>query len=559
MADRYVIGVDYGTDSVRAVVVNVRTGKEEATEVAVYRRWSEGLYCDPGRNQFRQHPLDYIEGLEACVKGALAKLPAGSGERVIGIGIDTTGSTPCAVDKSGTPLALHEEFSDNPNAMFILWKDHTAVDEAALINEVAKTWGGTDFTKYEGGVYSSEWFWAKILHTLRNDSKVRQAAYSWVEHCDWLPALLTGTTDPLKMKRSRCAAGHKAMWHAEWDGLPSEEFLTRIDPLLAGLRGRLFTETYTSDVSAGGLVREWADRLGLPAGIAVAVGAFDAHMGAVGGGIVEKALTKIMGTSTCDMMIAPYDVIGDKLIAGICGQVDGSIIPGMIGLEAGQSAFGDVYAWFREILCWPINSVLPTVAGIAPEALAQIRKDARSRMLFQLTEEASKLEPGATSLVALDWLNGRRTPFANQTLKGAVAGLTLGTTAPAIFRALVEATAFGARAIVDRFAAEGVEIDQVIALGGIPQKNDLVMQITSDVLRMPINVAAAEQACALGAAMFGAVAAGAFRSVEEAQREMGSGFSRTFKPIDRNADIYDKLYKEYLSMGEALEGQLSRL
>jgi L-ribulokinase len=489
----------------------------------------------------------------------LAKLPTGAGENVIGIGIDTTGSTPCAVDKSGTPLALREEFSENPNAMFVLWKDHTAVDEAAEINEVAKTWGGTDFTKYEGGVYSSEWFWAKILHTLRHDSKVRQAAYSWVEHCDYLPALLTGTTDPLTMKRSRCAAGHKAMWHAEWGGLPSEEFLTKIDPLLAGLRERLYRETCTSDVCAGGLIPEWANRLGLPAGIAVAVGAFDAHMGAVGGGIVEKALTKIMGTSTCDMIIAPYDVIGDKLIAGICGQVDGSIIPGMIGLEAGQSAFGDVYAWFREILCWPIDSVLPAVAGIDSEALAQIRKDARSRMLAQLTEEAAKLDPGATSLIALDWLNGRRTPFANQTLKGAVAGLTLGTTAPAIFRALVEATAFGARAIVDRFIEEGVEIDQVIALGGIPQKNDLVMQITSDVLRMPINVAAAEQACALGAAMFGAVAAGAFASVEEAQREMGSGFSRTFKPMDRNAGVYDKLYKEYLSMGEALEGQLSRL
>jgi L-ribulokinase len=349
------------------------------------------------------------------------------------------------------------------------------------------------------------------------------------------------------------------MWHAEWGGLPSEEFLTKIDPLLAGLRERLYRETCTSDVCAGGLIPEWANRLGLPAGIAVAVGAFDAHMGAVGGGIVEKALTKIMGTSTCDMIIAPYDVIGDKLIAGICGQVDGSIIPGMIGLEAGQSAFGDVYAWFREILCWPIDSVLPAVAGIDSEALAQIRKDARSRMLAQLTEEAAKLDPGATSLIALDWLNGRRTPFANQTLKGAVAGLTLGTTAPAIFRALVEATAFGARAIVDRFIEEGVEIDQVIALGGIPQKNDLVMQITSDVLRMPINVAAAEQACALGAAMFGAVAAGAFASVEEAQREMGSGFSRTFKPMDRNAGVYDKLYKEYLSMGEALEGQLSRL
>jgi L-ribulokinase len=559
MSDRYVIGVDYGTDSVRAVVVNVRTGKEEATEVAPYKRWSKGMYCDPSKNQFRQHPLDYIEGLEECVRGALAKLPAGTGERVVGIGVDTTGSTPCAVDQNGTPLALTPEFADNPNAMFILWKDHTAVAEAAEINEVARTWGGTDFTKYEGGVYSSEWFWAKILHTLRHDSKVRDAAFSWVEHCDYIPALLTGTTDPLKMKRSRCAAGHKAMWHPEWDGLPSEEFLVKVDPLLSGRRQRLFTETYTSDVSAGGLIPEWAERLGVPAGIAVAVGAFDAHMGAVGGGIVEKALVKIMGTSTCDVIVAPYEVIGDKLIKGICGQVDGSVIPGMIGLEAGQSGFGDVYAWFREILCWPFEAVLPEIEGLSPELAEQIRKDARHRMLARLTQEAAKLDPASTSLVALDWLNGRRTPFANQTLKGVISGITLGTTAPAIFRALVEATAFGAKAIVDRFAAEGVEIDQVIALGGIPQKNDMVMQITSDVLGMPINVTAAEQACALGAAMFGAVAAGLFDSVQEAQQQMGSGFSKSYSPIPENVELYKRLYQEYLAMGEALEDQLGRL
>lgn len=559
MSDRYVIGVDYGTDSVRAVVVNVRTGKEEATEVAPYKRWSKGMYCDPSKNQFRQHPLDYIEGLEECVRGALAKLPAGTGERVVGIGVDTTGSTPCAVDQNGTPLALTPEFADNPNAMFILWKDHTAVAEAAEINEVARTWGGTDFTKYEGGVYSSEWFWAKILHTLRHDSKVRDAAFSWVEHCDYIPALLTGTTDPLKMKRSRCAAGHKAMWHPEWDGLPSEEFLVKVDPLLSGRRQRLFTETYTSDVSAGGLIPEWAERLGVPARIAVAVGAFDAHMGAVGGGIVEKALVKIMGTSTCDVIVAPYEVIGDKLIKGICGQVDGSVIPGMIGLEAGQSGFGDVYAWFREILCWPFEAVLPEIEGLSPELAEQIRKDARHRMLARLTQEAAKLDPASTSLVALDWLNGRRTPFANQTLKGVISGITLGTTAPAIFRALVEATAFGAKAIVDRFAAEGVEIDQVIALGGIPQKNDMVMQITSDVLGMPINVTAAEQACALGAAMFGAVAAGLFDSVQEAQQQMGSGFSKSYSPIPENVELYKRLYQEYLAMGEALEDQLGRL
>lgn len=559
MSDRLVIGVDFGTDSVRAVVVNARSGKEEATDVAHYKRWSKGLYCDPSKNQFRQHPLDYIEGLEECIKGALAKLPTGSGSRVVGIGVDTTGSTPCAVNEDGTPLALTKEFEDNPNAMFVLWKDHTSVDEAAKINEVAKTWGGTDFTKYEGGVYSSEWFWAKILHILRHDSRIREAAYSWVEHCDYIPALLTGTCNPAIMKRSRCAAGHKAMWHAEWGGLPSEEFLTKIDPLLGALKDRLYVDTYTSDVGAGQLVPEWADKLGLPSGIAVAVGAFDAHMGAVGGGIVEKALTKIMGTSTCDMMVAEHEVIGDKLIKGICGQVDGSIIPGMIGLEAGQSGFGDVYAWYRRLLQWPFEVVLTDVEGLDPGVVEEIKRAAHSRMLVRLTEEAAKIDPGSTSLVALDWLNGRRTPYANQTLKGVVAGLTLGTTAPAVFRALVEATAFGAKAIVDRFTDEGVEIEQVIALGGIPQKNELVMQITSDVLGMQIKVAASEQTCAVGAAMFGAVAAGLYPSVEDAQEGMFSGFSKAYQPIESNVRLYKGLYDEYLEMGKALEGQLGRL
>lgn len=557
--ERYVIGVDYGTDSVRAVIVNAETGKEEAGEVAYYRRWAEGKYCDPAKNQFRQHPLDYIEGLEAAVKGALAKLPAGTGEKVVGIGIDTTGSTPCAVDKAGTPLALKEEFKENPNAMFILWKDHTAVAEAEEFNKAARNWGGTDFTKYEGGVYSSEWFWSKILHVLREDEKVRAAAYSWVEHCDWMTALLTGNTDPLTMKRSRCAAGHKAMWHKEWGGLPDEEFLVKVDPLLKGIKERLFTETYTSDEKAGGLTEDWAKRLGLKPGIAVAVGAFDAHMGAVGGQITEGALVKIMGTSTCDIIVAPHNIIGGKLIGGICGQVDGSVIPGMEGLEAGQSAFGDVYAWFKGLLSWPLRSLLPETTLVDKETAEKLRTQVESKILARLTEEAAEIDIEETGLLALDWLNGRRTPYADQRLKGAIIGLTLGTTAPKIFRALIEATAFGSKAIVDRFAEEGVEIKEVIALGGIAKKSALVMQITADVLNMPIKVVNSEQACALGAAMFGAVAAGLYASVQEAQEKMGSGFSEVYTPNKENAAKYQRVYQEYLTLGKALEAQLQRL
>jgi L-ribulokinase len=556
---KYVIGVDFGTDSVRSVVVNVETGKEEASEVVYYPRWAKGMYCDPAKNQFRQHPLDYVEGMEASIKGALAKLPAGTGSKVVGIGIDTTGSTPGAVDKNGTPLALLPEFKDNPNAMFVLWKDHTGVKEAEEINNVARTWGGTDFTKYEGGVYSSEWFWTKILHVIREDKKVREVAFSWIEHCDWMPAVLTGITDPLTLKRSRCAAGHKAMWHEEWGGLPDEAFLVKIDPLLKGLKARLFTKTYTSDEKFGGLTKEWADRLGLKPGVAVAVGAFDAHMGAVGAGIQKATLSKIMGTSTCDMMLASYDVIGTKLVAGICGQVDGSIIPGMVGLEAGQSAYGDVYAWFKHLLSWCVDAILPETVLVDKATAEKLRLEVRDKILDRLTTEATKIPLEETGLLALDWLNGRRTPFADQTLKGAIFGLTLGTTPAKIFRALVEATAFGARAINEQFMKFGVPLEEVIATGGIPQKSDFVMQVTADVLNMPIKVVKSEQACALGAGMFGAIAGGVYKTTLEAQEKMGCGFSKTYKPNPKNAAQYDKLYQKYQQIGKSLEDHLRKL
>ncbi len=551
---KYVIGVDFGSDSVRALVVRTDTGAEVASGVASYQRWNQGLYSDAAQNQFRHHPLDYLEGLEECITGALDQLPASIRENVIGIGVDTTGSTPGPVDEHGTLLALLDEFKENPNAMFVLWKDHTAVGEAAEINELARTWGGEDYTKYEGGVYSSEWFWAKILHVLRVDEKVRKAAYSWVEICDWIPGVLTGTSHPQILKRSRCAAGHKAMWHEDWGGLPPEEFLTQLDPLLGGLRDRLYTDTYTSDAKAGGLSAQWAKRLGLPVGIAVAVGAFDAHMGAVGGGVRENALLKIMGTSTCDVMMASYDELGSALVDGICGQVDGSVIPGMIGLEAGQSAFGDVYAWFRDVLFWPLE-VLGKEEGI-DEAT---RRNMRSKILAKLTEQAMEVDPKTTTVVALDWLNGRRTPYADQELKGALVGLTLGTDAPRIFRALVEATAFGSKAIVDRFREEGLQIDEVIAQGGIPGKNAFVMQVTADVLNMPVKIVASEQSVALGAAIFGAMAAGEFETVLAAQQAMASGYSKVYTPEAASVKRYQELYEKYLAIGEILSESLRAL
>ncbi|MFC1552412.1 ribulokinase [Candidatus Latescibacterota bacterium] len=543
---QYMIGLDYGTDSVRTLIVDAGNGEEIATSVHNYSRWSEGKYCDPSKNRFRQHPLDYIEGLENTVRDSLSKAPPGTAEKIAGISIDTTGSTPGAVDKEGTPLGLLPEFADNPNAQFILWKDHTSVAEAAEINETARIWGGIDFTQFVGGIYSSEWYWAKMLHVLRVDEKVRAAAFSWVEHCDWMTALLTGDTNPLTIKRSRCAAGHKAMWNESFGGLPSEEFLTALDPLLAGVRDRLYTDTYTSDVKAGGLSAEWAGRLGLPEGIAIGVGAFDAHMGAVGAEIRPYMLSKVIGTSTCDMLVAPMEEMGDKLIRGICGQVDGSIIPGMLGMEAGQSGFGDIYAWFRDVLLWPMKNL---DGGLTDSQIEKLAK----KIIPGLSDEAEKLDAGESGILALDWMNGRRTPDANQNLRGAVAGLNLGSTAPAIFRALVEATAYGSKKIVDRFESEGVPIKGVIALGGVAKKSPFVMQVLADILNRPIEVAQSEQACALGAAMFAATASGIYDTVGDALDAMGSGFEREYLPDPDRARKYEELYDNYTDFGTYIE------
>jgi len=552
---KYVIGLDYGSDSARAVVVNAETGEELASSVKYYPRWMEGKYCVPTANQYRQHPQDYIDVLEFTVKDALSKCPAGTAESVVGIGFDTTGSTPVFTDKNGTPLAMLPEFAENPNAMFVLWKDHTAIKEANEINELAGKWS-TDYTSYEGGIYSSEWFWAKALHVLRADEKVRAAAYSAVEHCDWMPAMITGTTKPENMLRSRCASGHKAMWLEQWGGLPSEEFLVALDPVLAGLRSRLYTETCASDTKVGTLTEEWAARLGLTTNVAVAVGAFDAHTGAVGAEVKPGALVRIIGTSTCDIMVSSYAEMGDKLIPGICGQVDGSVIPGMIGLEAGQSAFGDVYAWFKNVVAWPVVNVLAKTSLVDEATKQKLIDETLDQIIPALSIEAANVPVSESTILATDWMNGRRTPDANQMVKGTITGLNLGSSAPLIFRALVEATAFGSKAIVDRFLENGVEIKEIIGIGGISLKSPFVMQTLSDVLNMPIKVAKAEQACAFGTAMFAAVAAGVYAKVEDAQDAMGMGFAQEYFPSAENAALYAELYKNYLKLGQFTEKEL---
>jgi L-ribulokinase len=547
MKNQYVIGVDYGTDSVRSVLIDAANGREMSHAVFTYPRWKKGLYCDPTTNQFRQHPLDYVEGLEATIRQCLKNAPSVSPEDVKGICVDTTGSTPVAVNPQGTPLSMTPEFAENPNAMFVLWKDHTAVKEADDINQLARTWGGEDFTKYEGGIYSSEWFWAKILHITRKDAAIATAAHSWLEHCDWIPAVLTGVTDASKIKRSRCAAGHKAMWHEAWEGLPSADFLGKLHPKLADLRPNMFRDTFTADISCGNLCTEWANRLGLTPSVKIAVGTFDAHAGALGAEIEPYTLVKVMGTSTCDMMVASFSDIGDKCVRGICGQVDGSIVPNMLGLEAGQSAFGDLLAWFKDVLMWSVNN-----SSLISDELKTKIEDA---LIADLSKAAAKIPLKDTAIVALDWVNGRRTPDANQALKGAIMGLNMGSDAPRIFRSLVEAICFGSKAIVDRFRSEGVAIQQVVGIGGVAKKSDFVMQTLADVLDMPIKIATSEQTPALGAAMYAAVAAGIYADTEGAKKAMGNGFDKTYFPKKKNVVVYRKLYKKYVKLGMFVEKQ----
>ena len=549
----YALGLDYGSDSVRALLVDALTGNEVATHVVYYPRWKQGLYCEPAKDQFRQHPLDYLESLQSVMHGLWAKAPAGAAAQVVGISFDTTGSTPIAIDAEGVALALKPEFADNPNAMFVLWKDHTAIQEAQEITAAAGN-AAENYLKYEGGIYSSEWFWAKALHVLREDPAVRAAAWSWIEHCDWMSAVLTGTTHPQKLRMGRCATGHKVMWHESWGGYPPNEFFVSVDPLLDGLRDRLPAETFTADQSVGPLTAEWAEKLGLPVGIPVGFSAFDCHMGAVAANVKPGVLTKIMGTSTCDITVASYADIGSNCIRGICGQVDGSVMPGMVGLEAGQSAFGDLYAWFRNLLNWPLANILQTSTLIDDATKQQLAQEIEDQTLRALGDAASKIPPGETGIVALDWVNGRRTPDADQSVSMAITGLKMGSQAPQVFRGLVEATAFGARAIIERFKAEGVAIDSVVVIGGISKKSDFIMQVCADVWNCPIDVLESEQSCALGAAIFAATIGGLYPDVASAQKVMASPVSKTFLPNADNAEIYQRLYQQYQQLGKFVDG-----
>jgi L-ribulokinase len=525
---KFAIGLDFGTNSVRALIVDVADGSEIAANVSEYSSGEAGvLLSSKDPNLARQNPGDYVEGFYSSVKRAVAAAKRKRGfatDRVLGIGIDTTGSTPLPVDRDGVPLALHAEFRKQLAAQAWLWKDHTAHAEAAEITAKAARHRDHYLDKC-GGVYSSEWYWSKILRCKRSAPKVFQAAYSWVELADFVPAFITGNTDPHTMARGICAAGHKAMYHDDWGGLPSEAFLASLDPDLAALRRRYADRAVPADRRAGELSADVARRVGLPTGIPVAVGAFDAHMGAVGAGIKPGTLVKIIGTSTCDMMVAPMDEpLSD--IPGLCGIVPGSVIPGMYGLEAGQSAVGDIFNWF--------------VSQLTPREFT-----AKGDPHINLARAAEKIRPGASGLLALDWNNGNRTVLVDPRLTGLLVGQTLGTSAPEVYRALVEATAFGALTIINRFEEYGVAVKDVVNCGGIADKSPFVMQVYADACNRPMKVSHSPQTCALGAAIFGAVAGGAYRSVESAQRKMVRAQRKVYRPRKAAAMVYAELYGLY--------------
>lgn len=538
----YTIGLDYGTNSVRSLIVDIANGRELGSSVYEYPSGQAGILLDPSdHNVARQNPADYIEGAKAVVRGAIKAAQSAdanfSAAKIIGIGVDTTGSTPIAVDAEGNPLAFNPRFKNNINACAWLWKDHTSYKEAAQITELAAKVRPQYLAKC-GGTYSSEWFFSKIYHCLNVDKEVFDAAYTWVEHSDYMTALFTGTTNPAQLKRCRCAAGHKAMFSDLWGGYPDKEFLSMLNPRLGALRDTLGNNTYPIDTAAGKLTKQWAQEFGLPEGIPVAMGAFDAHLGAVGSGIKEGTLVKIMGTSTCDMAVFPASLrLAD--IPGICGIVDGSILPGYFGLEAGQSAVGDIFNWF-------VNYIQPYGS-----------EGTHSK----LTEKAAKLKAGQSGLIALDWNNGNRTILVDQRLTGLLLGQTLHTKPEEIYRALIEATAFGALTIINRIEEYGVRINEVVNCGGIAEKNPMVMQIYADITNREMKISRSAQTCALGSAMAAAVVAGGHKDFASAAKAMTGVKDTVYKPIAENVKVYAKLYKLYMQLhdGFGISGSAASL
>ncbi|MBQ7750265.1 MAG: ribulokinase [Bacteroidales bacterium] len=527
---KFVIGVDYGTDSARAILVDAFSGEILAGKTAAYPRWAEGKFCDAAKAQFRQHPKDYLEVLETILKGVIGACP--EPENIVSISIDTTASTPCFADRTLTPLALKPGFEEDPSAMFILWKDHTAMAESVEINTLCDT-KGYPYTCHSGGVYSAENYWSKVLHIVRTAPQVAENAYCAIECCDWISAVLSGCNDMESFRPGHCCLGAKWMWAEEWGGFPPESFFDELDPRLNRLA--LPKENFGCDKPAGTLCAEWAAKLGLPETVRIGVGNIDSYSGAVGGGVRYKTIILNLGTSSCYMAVMPKEIYGSKVLPGVFAQVDGSILPGQVGFEVGLSAFGDVYAWVKNFLSWPLRK-------LDPERAAEIE----GTMIADLSEAAAALPEREDAPLATDYLNGRRSPFGDNSLTGTLEGLRLSTSAPEVFRAFVEATCFATKAVMDHLEKGGVEIGRYVAVGGVAQKSPFVMQMLSDVLGKEIEVSSAKDSCALGAAVHAAVIAGLYPSVEAAEDALCPPTSRKYTPGE--SSVLSKRYARYLTL-----------
>ncbi|HLR37105.1 MAG TPA: ribulokinase [Chitinophagaceae bacterium] len=542
-----VIGLDFGTDSARAILIDTKTGKELASSRKDYSRWKQGLYCNPAKFQFRQHPLDYLESMEFVVKDVLRAIH-GAKDSVKAISVASTGSTPSAVDEEGIPLAMKPAFSEDPNAMFVLWKDHTGQKESEHINAFSKKWK-IDYTRSElCGDYSVEHFWTKALHIFK-DPKISAVAHSFVESSDWIPGELTGNTKPEKLKRGMGIGASRAMWNKEWGGYPPNEYFKALHPALDGVINTFDPKAYTCDQPVGTLTFEWAERLGLNKGVVVAVGNLDCHAGAIGAGVRVKSMVEIIGTSTCAITVAPKTDNGGK-VQGVPQQADDMILPGVIGYEGGQSCFGDLYAWFKKMLMWPLNNILAHTTLVDESTKKKLIDEIYAKMIPTLTSQAKEIPSEDSGIISTDWINGRRSPNVDYELKGTIAGLTLSSTAPLIYKSLVEATAFGAKAFIEQFQNNGGLVEEIIAVGGISQKSPFVMQVLADVINMPIYVIEAPEACALGAAMCASVVAGIYPDIQEAQCFMKKEVSAVYRPDTNSYNYYQQEFEKYLNLEE---------
>ncbi len=534
----YVIGLDFGTDSVRAMLVDAADGKIIASAVEMYRRWSKGMYSDPSKARFRQHPLDYIEGLEKVLKSVIGECE--DPEAIRSISVDTTASTPCLTDRAGVPLSLKPEYAENPDAMFVLWKDHTGQDES---EEITALCAGqpVNYAAHSGNHYSAECYWSKVLHLIRKNDDLRRDAWSAMELCDWIPALLTGSNEAGSIKASHCAAGTKQMWAEEWGGFPPEGFFAALDPDLGKIAGRLPRSNYDCGKAAGKLCPEWAEKTGLSTDVLIGVGNVDSHSGGVGAGISHRTMILNLGTSAGYMAVMPVEKMEGRIIDGIFNQVDGSILPGMVGFEAGLSAFGDLYAWLRKLLAWPLKAVRDSREA----------EEIEDRLLYMLGEEAAGLPVRLEAPLATDYFNGRRSPDPDSSLTGTIAGLTLGTSAPELYYALAEATAFATKAILDHLVNGGIDVERFIAVGGISQKSPFVMQLLADVTGLEISISENSGSCAMGSAIHAAAVAGLYPSIGEAQKHMVKPTSKTYYPDPSKKEILDSRYERYIRIGKA--------